>query len=145
MSHFLLVSGDSSRPVGVVIMEAPSMLDAHTNAVARGVAADATFGEVHELTAKMMTSILPTQIGRMISGGEAAQMIGRLVEGRERPEEMTGRFPRPIKFLTLAAIFSQAALLVPTLHPSSSIAKPITALHCHPQYQSVSVMLKSHI
>jgi hypothetical protein len=26
MSHFLLVSGDSSRPVGVVIMEAPSML-----------------------------------------------------------------------------------------------------------------------
>jgi hypothetical protein len=71
------------------------MLDAHTKAVARGLAADATFGEVHDLTEKMMTSIVPTQIGRMISGGEAAQMIGRLVEGRGRPEEMTGRFPRP--------------------------------------------------
>jgi hypothetical protein len=41
----------SSRPVGVVIVEAPSMLQAHTNAVARGLAA----GEAHELSTEMMT------------------------------------------------------------------------------------------
>jgi hypothetical protein len=35
------------------------------------------------------------QIGRMMSGAEAARVIGRLVEARGKPEEMTGRFPRP--------------------------------------------------
>ena len=91
MPHFLLVCGDSSRPVGVVIIEAPSMPQAHTNAMARGLAA----GEAHELSTEMMTSVLPTQIGRIMSGAEAAQMIVRLVQGRVKPEEMTGRFPRP--------------------------------------------------
>jgi hypothetical protein len=73
-------------------MEAPSMLEAYTNAQKL---ADVPFGETHELSAKMMTSISPTQIGRMMSGAGAAQMIGQLVERREKPEELTGRFPRP--------------------------------------------------
>ena len=84
MPHFLLVFRDSGRPVGVVIIEAPSMLEAYTSA--RNLA-DVPFGETHELSAKMMTSVPPTQIGRMMSGAEAAQMIGRLVERREKPEE----------------------------------------------------------
>jgi hypothetical protein len=82
------------------------MLQAHTNAVARGVAAGVPFGEAHELSAKMMTSVPPTQIGRMMSGAEAAQMIVRLVEGRGKPEEMTGRFPRPWRVVELVASFT---------------------------------------
>jgi hypothetical protein len=92
MPHFLLVCRDSGRPVGVAIMEAPSMLEAYTNAQNL---ANLPFGETHELSAKMMTSVPPAQVGRMMSGAEAAQMIGRLVERREKLEEMTRRFPRP--------------------------------------------------
>jgi hypothetical protein len=33
-----------------------------------------------------MTSIPPEQIGRMMSGVEAAELILRLVQGRGRPE-----------------------------------------------------------
>jgi hypothetical protein len=36
--HFLLVCGETSQPVGVVVMEAPSMLQAHTSAVAGDLA-----------------------------------------------------------------------------------------------------------
>src|SRR5271154_3900279 len=106
MPHFLLVCGDSNQPVGVVITEAPSMLQAHTDAVAQGLDAGVSFGEVHELSAEMMTSVPPTQIGRMMSGAEAAQMILRLVEGRGRPEEMIGRFPRPWRVIELPASFT---------------------------------------
>jgi hypothetical protein len=104
--HFLLVCGDSSQPVGVVVMQAPSMLQAHTNAVARGIAGGLPFGEIHELSAKMVTTIPPEQIDRMLSGKEAARMIVRLVEGRGRPEEMTGRFPRPWRVVEHAASFT---------------------------------------
>jgi hypothetical protein len=68
------------------------MLEAYTNA--RNLA-DVPFGETHELSAKMMASMPPSQIGRLMSGAQAAQMIGRLVERRAKPEEMTSRFPRP--------------------------------------------------
>jgi hypothetical protein len=95
MPHFLLVCGDSSRPVGVIIMEAPSMLEAYTNTVTGGLAASVPIGEAHELSTNMMTSVPPTHIGRVMSGAEAAQMIVQLVESREKPEEMTSRFPRP--------------------------------------------------
>jgi hypothetical protein len=101
----LLVCGESSQPVGVVVMEAPSMLQAHTNAVARDLAGGLAFGEVHELSTKMAATIPPEQIDRMLSGKEAAHMIVRLVEGRGRPEEMTGRFPRPWRMVEHAASF----------------------------------------
>ena len=103
MPHFLLVCRESGRPVGVVIMEAPSMLEAYTNAQNL---ADVPFGEAHELSAKMMTSMPPTQIGRMMSGAEAAKMIGRLVERRVKPEEMTSRFPRPWSVIEHSAHFT---------------------------------------
>jgi hypothetical protein len=54
----------------------------------------------------LMTPVLPTQIGRMMSGAEAAQMIVRLVRGRGRPEEMTGRFPRPWRVVEHSASFT---------------------------------------
>jgi hypothetical protein len=83
MPHFLLTFGDPSRaPVGVVIIEAPSMHDARMTAVARRFAAGVPFGEGLELNAKMMASIPPALIGRMMSGAEATQLLLRLVEGR---------------------------------------------------------------
>jgi hypothetical protein len=64
MPHFLLTFGDPSRaPVGVVIIEAPSMFQARMTAVVRRFAAGVPFGESHELSAKMMTSIPPALIG----------------------------------------------------------------------------------
>jgi hypothetical protein len=101
MPHFLLVCGDANRPVGIVIMEAPSMLQAYMNAVAGDLSEGGSFGEVHELSAKMMTSVQPTQIGKMMS-----QMIVRLVKGRGAPEEMTGRFPRPWRVVEHPASFT---------------------------------------
>jgi hypothetical protein len=106
MPHFLLVCGDSTRPVGIIIMEAPSMLQAHTDAVTRGFGGGEPFGEVHELSAKMMASAPSAQIGRMMSGAEAGRVIARLVEGRGKPEEMTGRFPRPWRVVEHPASFT---------------------------------------
>jgi len=61
---------------------------------------------VHELSAKMMASAPSVQIGRMMSGAEAARVIARLVEGRGKPEEMTGRFPRPWRVVEHPASFT---------------------------------------
>jgi hypothetical protein len=55
-------------------------------AVARRLAPGVPFGEGLNLSAKMMASIPSEQIGRMISGVEAAEeLILRLVQGRGRP------------------------------------------------------------
>jgi hypothetical protein len=54
----------------------------------RPVAAGVPFGESHEISARMMASIPPALIGRMMSGAEATQLLLRLVEGRRgRPEK----------------------------------------------------------
>jgi hypothetical protein len=66
MPHFLLTFGYASRPaVRIVIIEAPSMFQARMTALVRRFAPGVPFGEGHELSAKMMTSIPPEQIGRM--------------------------------------------------------------------------------
>ena len=86
MPHFMLTFGDASRPpVGAIIIEAPSMFQARMTAVARRLAPGVPFGEGLNLSAKKMTSIPPEQIGRMMSGLEAAELILRLVQGRGRP------------------------------------------------------------
>jgi hypothetical protein len=105
MPRFLLVCGESSQPVGVVVMEAPSMLQAHTSAVAGDLAGGLAFGEVHELSTKMAATIPPEQKDRVLSGKEATQLILRLVEDRGKPQEMTGRFPRPWRVVEHAASF----------------------------------------
>jgi hypothetical protein len=88
MPHFLLTFGDPSRaPVGVVIIEAPSMFQARMTAVVRRFAARVPFAEGHELSAKMMTSIPPMLVGWMMSGAEAEQLLLRLVEGRRGRHE----------------------------------------------------------
>jgi len=86
MPHFLLTFGDASRPpVSVVIIEAPSMFQARMTAVVRRPAPGVPFGEGLKLSAKRMTAIPPEEIGRMMSGVEAAELILQLVQGRGRP------------------------------------------------------------
>ena len=85
MPHFLLTFGDASRPpLGAAIIEAPSVFQACMTAVVRRLAPGVPFGEVLNLSAKMMMSIPPEQIGRMLSGKEASILIRRLVERRDR-------------------------------------------------------------
>jgi hypothetical protein len=57
---------------------------ARMTAVVRRLAPGVPFGEGLQLSAKMMTSLPPTLIGRMMSGAEAAELILQLVEGRRR-------------------------------------------------------------
>ena len=61
------------------------MFQAHMNAVVRRLAPGVPFGESLKLTAKMMAAIPPEEIGRMMSGVEAAELILRLVRDRGRP------------------------------------------------------------
>jgi len=49
MPHFWLNYGDASRLVGVIIMDAPSMIEARRNAAVRGIDAGAPFAEGHQL------------------------------------------------------------------------------------------------
>jgi hypothetical protein len=86
MSYFWLTYGSADGLVGVVIMEAPSMLQARMNAAVRNIAAGAPFADGHELSARLMASVPPTQVGRMLSGAEAAELIRRL-DSRRTPEK----------------------------------------------------------
>jgi hypothetical protein len=54
-------------------------------AVVRRVASGVPFGEGLNLSAELMSSIPPEQIGRVMSGPETAELILRLVRGRGRP------------------------------------------------------------
>jgi hypothetical protein len=88
MPHFLLTFGDARRPpVGAVIIEAASMFQARVTAVVRRLAPGIPFGEGLKLSAKMMTAISPEEIGRMLSGKQASELIFRLVERRDGPRE----------------------------------------------------------
>jgi hypothetical protein len=83
MPSFLPTFGDASGPpVGAIIIEAPSMFHARMIAVVRRLAPGVPFGEALKLTAKMMSAIPPEEIGRMMSGVEAAELILRLVRDR---------------------------------------------------------------
>ena len=86
MPYFLQTFGDASRPpVGAVIIEAQSVFHARMTIVARRLAPGVPFGEGLKLTAKMVAAIPPEEIGRMMSGVEAAELILRLVRDRGRP------------------------------------------------------------
>ena len=75
MPHFLLTFGHALQPVaGIVIIEAPSMDEARMTGV--------PFGEGLKLSAKLVASIPPDQIGRMLSGDEMSRLMLRLVDSR---------------------------------------------------------------
>jgi hypothetical protein len=68
MPYFLLTFGDVSQPpVGAVIIEAPSMFQAHMTAVVRRLAPGVPFGESFQLPAEITTTIPAEEIGRMMS------------------------------------------------------------------------------
>jgi hypothetical protein len=85
MPHFLLTFGHARQPAaGVVIIEAPSMDEARMTAVLRRFAPSVPFGEELKLSAKLVASIPPDQIGRMLSGDEMSRLMLRLVDSRIR-------------------------------------------------------------
>jgi hypothetical protein len=85
MPYFLLTFGDASRqPVGAVIIEAPSIFQARMTAVVRRLAPGVPFGEGLKLPAEMMMAIPREDIGRLMTGVEASELIRRLVQGRGR-------------------------------------------------------------
>ena len=91
MPHFWLTYGKAGRLVGVVIMEAPSLIQARMKAAIEGIIdAGAPFAEGHELSSKLMALVLPSQIGRKMSGAEAAELI-RWFEGRKPSEPLRPR------------------------------------------------------
>jgi hypothetical protein len=74
MPHFWMTYRDSGRLVGVVIMEAPSLVRAGLKAI-RGVGAGATFADGHELSADQAALVPTGKIGRMLSAGEALRHL----------------------------------------------------------------------
>jgi hypothetical protein len=87
MSYFWLTYGSAAGLIGAVIMEASTLLQARSDATVQGiVATGAPFAEGHELSVRLMASVPPKQVGRMMSGAEAAELLRRL-EGRTGPEK----------------------------------------------------------
>jgi len=88
MPYFLLTFGDASRPpVGVVIIEATSMFRARMTAVERRLAPGA-WSAVRRRSQAFTRNAgddPPEEIGRMMSGAEATELIRRLVQVRRRP------------------------------------------------------------
>jgi hypothetical protein len=85
MSHFLLTFSHARQPVvGIVMIEASSMDQARMTAVLRRFALGVPFSEGLKLSAKLVASIPPEQIGRMLSGDEASRLLPRLVDSRIR-------------------------------------------------------------
>ena len=82
MPYFLLTFGDASRPpVKAVVIEAPSMFQAHMTAVVRRLAPGVPFGESLKLTAKMMAAIATRQ-ARSARWGEIRTYRSRPPEPR---------------------------------------------------------------
>jgi hypothetical protein len=89
MAHFWLTYRDGpGRLVGVVITDAPSLIQARIKAAVSGIDGGAPFAKGHLLGAELVALVPPTQIGRMLSGNEAAKLLARF-EGRKhrRPKK----------------------------------------------------------
>ena len=68
------------------ITEGLTLIQASTYIAARGIDNGAPFAEGHVLSPGLTASVLPTQIGRMLYGAEAVQLI-RQFEGQRGSEE----------------------------------------------------------
>jgi hypothetical protein len=77
MPHFWLTYRDGVRLIGVVIDEAPSLIQARLKAAVRSIDRGAPFATGHLLGAELVALVPPTQIGRMLSGAEAAKLLAR--------------------------------------------------------------------
>jgi hypothetical protein len=70
MPYFWLTYGDANRAIGAIIIEAPSMLQARTDAAVSGLDGGAPFAEGHPLSAKLMASVPPAKIGQMLDNDD---------------------------------------------------------------------------
>ena len=70
----------SGKAVGVVVIEAPSLIDARLNAALEAVEAGVDFADGHELDAAVAALVPPEQLERMLSIEEANQLRKRLEE-----------------------------------------------------------------
>jgi hypothetical protein len=93
MPHFWMTYRDSGRLVGVVIMDAPSLIQAGLKAI-RGAGAGATFADGHELTADQVALVPARKIGRMIQADEAERLLAKLEGQREPGAERPRRWCR---------------------------------------------------
>jgi hypothetical protein len=84
MPHFWLTYGDTSRLIGVVIIEAPSLFEARLDAALARLDGGMSYTDGVELGADLVTMLPPAQIGRLISGEEAEALVRRF-EGRKLP------------------------------------------------------------
>ena len=94
MTHFWLTYRDSSCLIGVAIVKAPSLIQARVNASVCGVDAGASFAGGHEVGAELIAAVPSSQTGRMLSGDEAAMLLGRLESrrpSRARPKASSFR------------------------------------------------------
>jgi len=79
VSRFWLSYCDlAGRPLGVVILDSPSLPLARLQATAENLAQDAIFCGGHELEGDSATFVPPSVIGRMLSLEEAGKIIRRL-------------------------------------------------------------------
>jgi hypothetical protein len=90
-SYFWLTYGSADGLVGVIIVEASTLIHARMRASVQGLAAGALFAEGHELSARLMALAPSTKVGRMLSGAEATELIG-LLDARPRRAN-SGRAP----------------------------------------------------
>jgi hypothetical protein len=83
MSLWWLVYNRNDQVLGVVIIEAASLVSARMRAALGGLDVDATFAEGHELDAKRAAQVQARFVGRVLSRKEAAGLLDRVERGRE--------------------------------------------------------------
>lgn len=88
MPYFWLTYGKAGRLIGVVIVEAPTLIQARMNAAVHGIInAGAPFVERHKLSANLLAAVPSSQIDRVLSGGEAATLLKRLDDRPRKPAD----------------------------------------------------------
>jgi hypothetical protein len=70
----------SGTAVGVVVVEAPSLIEARLRVALEAVEADVDFAEGHELDAALAALVPAEQLDRMLSIEEANQLLKRVEE-----------------------------------------------------------------
>jgi hypothetical protein len=70
----------SGKTVGVVVIEAPSLIDARMRAALEAVEAGVDFAEGHEIDATRSALVPAEQLERLLSIEEANQLLKRLDE-----------------------------------------------------------------
>jgi hypothetical protein len=68
----------SGKASGVVLIEAPSLVHARTQASLEAVDAGAEYAEAHELGAALAALVPAKQVGRMLTIEETRQLLERL-------------------------------------------------------------------